>query len=144
MALCGLWHGAGWHYVLWGMLQGLALVVAATWRRYLPSPPPLIGWALTIGFFVGTIVFFRAASLDAAWNVYQGLAAIPTNFHPQGRNTLIAAMFCAIALPPSHEIVRRLTEVPRMQVAAGLAVAACLVLLALGNRENYQFVYFQF
>lgn len=53
-------------------------------------------------------------------------------------------MFCAIVLPPSHEIVRRLTEVPRLQVAACLAVAACLVLVVLGNRENYQFVYFQF
>ena len=144
MALCGLWHGAGWHYVLWGTLQGVAMVIAATWRRYLPSPPPLIGWVLTIGFFIVTAVFFRAPSLDAVWNVYQGLAAIPTNFHPQGRNTLILAMFCAIVLPPSHEIVRRLTEIPRMQVALGLAAAACLVLVALGNRENYQFVYFQF
>jgi len=120
------------------------MVIAATWRRYLLSPPPLIGWVLTIGFFIGTGAFFRAPSLDAVWNVYQGLAAIPTNFHPQGRNTLILAMFCAIVLPPSHEIVRRLTEIPRMQVALGLAAAACLVLVALGNRENYQFVYFQF
>ena len=27
MALCGLWHGAGWTFVLWGTLHGFALVV---------------------------------------------------------------------------------------------------------------------
>jgi D-alanyl-lipoteichoic acid acyltransferase DltB (MBOAT superfamily) len=59
MTLCGLWHGAGWNFVLWGALQGVAMVFAALWSRHLPSPPVLIGWAATILFFVTTLVFFR-------------------------------------------------------------------------------------
>ena len=38
MALCGLWHGAGWNFVLWGTMHGVAIVFALGWRRVLPSP----------------------------------------------------------------------------------------------------------
>ena len=50
MAIGGLWHGAGWTFVIWGTLQGLGLVVALLWVRVLPGPPALIGWALTLAF----------------------------------------------------------------------------------------------
>src|SRR5205807_7183081 len=36
MALCGLWHGAGWNFVVWGTMQGVAIVFAMLWARYLP------------------------------------------------------------------------------------------------------------
>ena len=41
MALCGLWHGASWTFVLWGTLHGCALVVLSLWRRYGPRLPSL-------------------------------------------------------------------------------------------------------
>jgi hypothetical protein len=144
MALCGLWHGAGWHFVLWGTLQGMALVVAAVWRKRLPPVPAVVGWAATVGFFVITGVFFRASSLTDAWHVYQGLAILPEDIHPPGRNTLIAAAVCAVALPPSHEICRFLTEAPKLPVAAALGVAVMVILLVMSDSPNYQFVYFQF
>ena len=50
MALCGLWHGASWTFVLWGVLHGCALVVCALWRRYGPDFPSWLGWALTVLF----------------------------------------------------------------------------------------------
>jgi D-alanyl-lipoteichoic acid acyltransferase DltB (MBOAT superfamily) len=143
MALCGLWHGAGWTYVLWGTLQGVAIVVAAVWRRYLPLVPTLVGWAATVGFFVGTIVFFRAGSLEAVWRIYEGMAGWPTQ-RVSGSLTLLMAMIVAVLLPPSHEICRRLTERPNQLVAAGLAAAMFAVIVLLGGSENYQFVYFQF
>jgi alginate O-acetyltransferase complex protein AlgI len=144
MALCGLWHGAGWHFVAWGTLQGLALVVAAVWRTRMPPVPAVVGWAATIGFFIITIVFFRASSLAEAWNIYQGLAALPHDFHPAGRNALIAAVVCAVVLPPSHEICRRLTEAPGLPVAAALGAAVSVILLIVNDHANLQFLYFQF
>jgi D-alanyl-lipoteichoic acid acyltransferase DltB (MBOAT superfamily) len=144
MALCGLWHGAGWTYVLWGTLQGLGLLFAVGWRRYLPPPPQIVGWMATFSFFVLTAVFFRANSLEAAFNIFSGLATLPDTWHPEGRNVLIAAFICAVVLPPSHVICQRLTEAPSRTVSASLALAAVLALVVIGNRENYQFIYFQF
>jgi hypothetical protein len=54
------------------------------------------------------------------------------------------AAFCVVAFPASHEIVRGLTERPRLPVAAVMAAAVCFILVVMGDRENYQFVYFQF
>jgi alginate O-acetyltransferase complex protein AlgI len=142
MALCGLWHGAGWTFVLWGTLQGVAIVFAAVWSRYLKSPPALTGWAGTIGFFLLTIVLFRAHSLDAAWHVYESLASLPKE--ADGFRTIAVAAFCAIALPPTHVIATRLTERPNGYVPTALAAATILVLLQISKFNNYEFIYFQF
>ncbi len=143
MALCGLWHGAGWNYVLWGTLQGLGLLFAVFWRRYLPSPPAGIGWAATTIYFVLTAVFFRAGSLEAVWRVYAGLATLP-ELHFVGRNSLVIAILCATVLPASHVVAERLSATPRLSVAAALAATAVVVAILMGQRENFQFIYFQF
>ena len=49
---CGLWHGAGWTYVAWGLLHGAGLIVCAAYQslqRPLPSP---VGWLLTMLFVI--------------------------------------------------------------------------------------------
>jgi D-alanyl-lipoteichoic acid acyltransferase DltB (MBOAT superfamily) len=143
MAVCGLWHGAGWNYVLWGTLQGVAMVFAAGWRRYLPSPPMLIGWAATIGFFVLTIVIFRAGSLEAAWRIYEAMMTWPEGSLHR-KDQILLAIFVAVILPPSHEIVRRLMNPPRIAVAAAASAAVVTVLLLLRGQTSYEFIYFQF
>ncbi len=62
MALCGLWHGASWNFVLWGTLQGCAIVFVSFWRRYGLRVPAVAGWALTISFILITDVLFRAGA----------------------------------------------------------------------------------
>lgn len=66
--LCGLWHGAAWHYVLWGIYHGLGLAVCANYRkagapgRWLGkafSRIPVFGWAVTLIFVcLGWLLFF--------------------------------------------------------------------------------------
>src|SRR5687768_16319855 len=70
MALCGLWHGASWTFVLWGTVHGCALVIASLWRRYGRPMPYLAGWALVVAFSLLTAPIFRAGSLDAVWHIY--------------------------------------------------------------------------
>jgi len=67
MALGGLWHGASWTFVLWGLLHGTAL---AMWRKFSGGTAPgsktagAAGWALTmLVVFVGWFLF-RAANWD--------------------------------------------------------------------------------
>jgi alginate O-acetyltransferase complex protein AlgI len=142
MALCGLWHGAGWNFVVWGTLQGIAIVIAVWWARHMPSLPASLGWTGTVGAFLVTIVLFRAGSPAAAINIYEGMTALPTDW--SGVRTIAIAAFCAIALPPSHVIVGYLTKQPSRHAAAVLAVVTLIVLLHIARFSNYEFIYFQF
>jgi alginate O-acetyltransferase complex protein AlgI len=144
MALCGLWHGPSWTYVLWGVLHGSALVVVSLWRRYGRPLPRLAGWALVVAFAVATTPIFRAGSLEAAWHVYQGLAIVPSFDALRVATPIIVAALVAFLLPPSQDIVNWLNERPREVVAAALALVVVGVLIELGDREAYEFVYFQF
>ena len=144
MALCGLWHGASWNFVLWGVLQGLALVFVAQWRRYGPRLPWLAGWALTVSFVFITDVLFRAGSLEATLNVLQGLAVLPRPEQALRAFPIIVAALCAFLLRASQDIVARAMQTPRRTIAAALALAAVAALVVLGDRDSYEFVYFQF
>jgi alginate O-acetyltransferase complex protein AlgI len=143
MSLCGLWHGAGWTYVIWGTVQGVGLIFAAVWRRYLTPPPALVGWAATVAYFMLTVVIFRAPSLTVAWHIFEGLATLP-DVQIAGRKAFALAAFCAIALPPSHEIISRITKWPHPAIAYGLAAVATYCLLEIGQGEPLNFIYFQF
>ena len=144
MALCGLWHGPSWTYVLWGVLHGAGVVTVSLWRRYGRPLPYLVGWALVLAFAIGTTPIFRAPSLEAAWNIYQGLVALP-DWSAVGRALpIIVAGAIAFTFPPSQNIAMWLNERPRQAVAAALALVVVGVLIELGDREAYEFVYFQF
>jgi alginate O-acetyltransferase complex protein AlgI len=144
MVLCGLWHGANWTYILWGALHGCALVLAALWRRHGPRMHWLVGWALTVIFVLLTGVIFRASSLDAALNIFQGLGE-SLNLE-RGKHLLSLAIvpLFAFALPASQDIIAFLTRRPRpwLFVLAGLALF--VILLDLGERNVVGFGYFNF
>ena len=144
MALCGLWHGASWTFVLWGTLHGCALVFVSLWRRYGPPLPSLLGWALTAVFVILTCVIFRAGSLEAAWRIYEGLGHLPEPGKLARAAPIVVAALCAFLLPASQDIVARLMERPRAAIAAALGLVGVAMLVELGDRDTYEFVYFQF
>ena len=144
MALCGLWHGASWTFVLWGTLHGIALVICALWRRYCPRLPSLLGWALTVIFALLTGVIFRAGTLDAAFNIYQGLAVPPDL--AQGRHLLpvVIIVLMAFVLPASQDVIARLTRRPRPWLAALIGFGLLAILVSLGEGNVTGFAYFRF
>jgi D-alanyl-lipoteichoic acid acyltransferase DltB (MBOAT superfamily) len=144
MALCGLWHGANWTFVVWGTLHGGALVICSLWRRYCPKLPMLLGWALTVMLVLLTGVIFRAATLEGAWHLFQGLAIAPEFDRVRQLTPLVAAMLVAFLLPASQDLVALLTRKPRPLLAAFLGIVLLALLIELGDRDVYEFVYFRF
>lgn len=88
MLLGGLWHGAGWTFVVWGGLHGLYLVINHAWQRVWTRP---IGtwWSRTIARSITLLavmiawVFFRAESFEGALHMLQAMANLPSAL--QGR-----------------------------------------------------------
>lgn len=70
--LSGLWHGAGWGFIIWGGLHGAAQVVERLLKGKVSLPKPL-AWALTFLFVNIAWVFFRADNVDQALALLGGL-----------------------------------------------------------------------
>ncbi len=70
----GLWHGASWLFVLWGMLHGGAAVIQRCWQKWSRIRlPEFAGQLLTFLFVVIAWVLFRAENMAQAQGVYRGM-----------------------------------------------------------------------
>lgn len=83
MLASGVWHGAGYGFILWGLLHGLYLVVNHGWNsyrhRFWPAPRHYdrimapVGFVLTFCAVVMAMAFFRAPTIAAGLNVFGGM-----------------------------------------------------------------------
>jgi len=80
-AISGLWHGAAWHFVVWGALHGIYQVIERLlWKR----PADRHGWMWTIITFILvclTWVFFRAESIGDSVLIFKKFAALPAEIY---------------------------------------------------------------
>jgi alginate O-acetyltransferase complex protein AlgI len=86
MLLSGLWHGAGWQFVLWGGMHGVLLTLNQTFRMLsqssssrqilFKSVSTFISTATTFGTVVIAMVFFRAASVSSAADIVASLTGL--------------------------------------------------------------------
>jgi len=84
MLLGGLWHGAGWTFVVWGGLHGLFLAINHVWQRWRPGRDHPqdggrahpAGICLTFLSVVVAWVFFRAESMDSVLRILEGMAGL--------------------------------------------------------------------
>ena len=85
MAISGLWHGAAWHFVLWGLWHGAGMAVHRVWGHFaIPRLPALASgrfWhaasvATTFAFVALGWILFASPSIPVAATVFAGLAGI--------------------------------------------------------------------
>src|SRR5258708_33582140 len=82
MVLGGLWHGANWTFIVWGLLHGVGLAVHKLWVRHRPQVHlprfvgAFVGWAMTYALVCVGWVFFRAPSLSSAGVILGKIAGV--------------------------------------------------------------------
>lgn len=152
MFLGGLWHGAGWTYVLWGGTHGLGIVINHVFRERGGKMPRWLGLCLTFLFVNFAWVLFRAESVAQALTLYSSMLHIGSwqsmvqgglPALPDGRREIIAEILLfllVVFVPNSIEISRSMKNTYKWAVAAGMLLA--LGVLAL-NRDT-AFLYYQF
>ena len=156
MLLGGLWHGAGWTFVVWGALHGLGLAVERTWQERreaagrVPSPRPLVRVArvvLTFHFVCLGWVFFRATDFGRAFDLLGRLAHGWGEAHTFTGGALLALVVgLAIQYVP-RDALPRLARAFAAWPALAQGVAAAAVVMAidtLGSQGVAPFIYFQF
>lgn len=85
MLLGGIWHGAGWTYMLWGAMHGAMIVINHFWQRAWRGPPVprWAGWAITFLAVMLAWVPFRSPDLETTGRMYAaliGMGGLPEGF----------------------------------------------------------------
>ncbi len=154
MLLGGLWHGASWTFVVWGLLHGVGLAAQRARDDIFGPPKGRAPWPLraaygllTFHFVCFAWVFFRAPSFAKAAEVLRQIAA-GTTFHPNLPPKLLAVMALGVAthlLP--HDWLQamkgRFVALPFPAQGAALFAAAVAV-HEMTEAIALPFVYFQF
>ena len=171
--IAGIWHGAGWTFVVFGLIHGLALAVDHGWKvlnlRSLPYP---VGWALTMGVVISGLVVFRAPDLSTAATILAAMWGLPQALPEIGQAgrvvadfapaVLMIAVFAAIVLlaPNTQQIMDRhwmSTDLKpedsadrepilswRPSLGWSVATAALLTLAIASIGSESSFLYYQF
>lgn len=69
----GIWHGAGWTFVVWGCMHGFIMMCEKFYQSHFPKMNKVLAWILTFSFLNMTLVFFRATSMEHAFKMFRGL-----------------------------------------------------------------------
>ena len=158
MLLGGLWHGAAWHFVVWGGLHGVYLVIGH-WKRSLrergvlaEAPTGLWVSALQVlsSFTLVCVawVFFRADSVGSALTMLGRLVTFASGTTELITGPVLLAIGVGLAtqfLP--HAPAERIKAAVSQLRPIPMGVAAALILFAittLGPRGVAPFIYFQF
>ncbi len=144
MGLCGLWHGAGWTYVVWGLYHGAGLVVCRGWEARGRTLPKLVAWGLTLVFVMFGWVLFRAADFSAVVTMLTGLAGLGSAaVAVEGATLLVpAALVSLVGVSPQAMVERWLKPHPVFAVATAAVFVYCV--LVVGKGQPVSFIYFQF
>lgn len=76
MTIAGIWHGAAWTYIVYGILHGIAIVIHYYWKKSKRKLPHFWGWFLTFNFVNLSFIIFRANSLTEAFQVMKGMIGL--------------------------------------------------------------------
>ena len=145
MGLCGLWHGAGWTFVLWGFGHGLGLLVCRMWQRYGPPMRTLAAWAVTISYVILLFVLFRAPDLATAESMFAGLigrGGLGSIWPAATAVPILIAGALALIKVPSYELAMRLR--PSWPAAVLFVALSVFCVLEVGEGQPTSFIYFQF
>lgn len=158
MVIGGLWHGPTWNFVLWGALHGAALALCRAWQAWRKNRQ-WSGWLSrslatfwTVQFVCFCWVFFRAASLENAMEVFRQIASLGlgssgwSTANLNGTILLIAGIALAGHSAPKQWLDWSETQFGRVPA---LGQAVLLILLALSIKYvaatgTAPFVYTQF
>jgi alginate O-acetyltransferase complex protein AlgI len=167
MALGGLWHGADWHYVVWGLFHGTGLVLTKDWLDFVERTPWLnklrterwwhwSGVSFTFLFLIFACIIFRAEDVPKALHVMSRMFTLAPSAE-------LTAKFMVSTLPVTltayviYLIIAKQAEngVPALapirawwhnSIPVRVAAYACLsvVILGFAPEEVAPFIYFQF
>jgi D-alanyl-lipoteichoic acid acyltransferase DltB (MBOAT superfamily) len=165
MTIAGLWHGAAWTFVIFGVLHGGAIVIHHNWKKRKIKLPKWLAWFITFNFVSICFTMFRATSVESALKVYKGMLGLSGFVMPKGliststlrswdikygsymtndENLILALIiigfFIVLRFKNSNELLDSFTE----SKTKAFMTAGMFVLCIFGLNRLTEFIYFNF
>jgi len=156
--LCGLWHGAGWNFLIWGMLHGIVLGIESLWlTKAMKKWWSPLQHVYLLFVVMSTWVFFRSPHLNDAFGYLKALAGLSNSsdlyfdVYSYVNGAFVMALIAGMiaSMPVSQSISEYLQRgkyhrlIPIAEVA-GLAIIMAISFSALSGSTFKPFLYQQF
>ena len=148
MFLAGLWHGAAWTFVVWGLVHGAFLAGHAVFRRVGLTPSSAaLNRLITFALVCAAFVIFRSPGLAVAGDILSSMVGLH-GLDPAARidallplkfTLLLGALLLFVNLAPNTWQIRLRPRVWQGGLA-GVAAAAAIITIS----QPHPFIYFQF
>lgn len=152
----GFWHGAGWTFVVWGVVNGFFVCTASWMKRKGKKFPAPAAYLLTAVGVVCARVLFVANSFTDAWNVYRGMfnfGSLGSSLYETARLCwgyvkangmcsilLVIGLLICWCLPNSKQMQETFKPDWKRCVFAAILLICCIMKM----NQVVQFLYFQF
>lgn len=159
MFLGGLWHGAGWTFIFWGILHGIFISINHLWRRTNIKLSQGISWLLTFNAVNIAWIFFRAENFDSAIKIIKALFDFNNFYLPHSNSiakffpafqqeTMQLPLKCFIMIVICMLLSAYRFKVEKIEKSnvyvSSLITASMLIYCILNFSKVTQFLYFQF
>jgi D-alanyl-lipoteichoic acid acyltransferase DltB (MBOAT superfamily) len=145
----GLWHGANWKYLVWGLVHGCLIILYLTFKRHklLLGRYAFINWLVTFNLVCLAWVFFRAETVADAWYILGRICSIRNLTYTAG--ALMSGrevVFCMAIIGALLAGERYLRDFRDFSLIKRTSLAATLLVICyfFGIFNEAQFIYFQF
>jgi len=153
MALGGLWHGANWTFVIWGLFHGVGVAITHTIRRLTGSARTLPSWLgvlITFHFVTLLWIFFRAPSARVATAMLHdvvrggGWAGVKDVATANLFIIVLIAGFFALHRFDDHRRVKAAVRAVRPEIVWPVLIALWIVAITISQGSSAKFIYFDF
>lgn len=152
----GFWHGAGWTFVVWGLVNGIFVCTASWMKRKNLKFPFWLAFPLTALGVVLARVLFVSNTFSDAWHVYRGLVNVSSlgadfstmlssvwhfiSIHRSSGLRLVIGIIICWFLPSSKTMTEKFKVNIWTAIYAGILMLLCITQM----NKVVQFLYFQF
>ncbi len=149
MLLGGLWHGAGWNFLIWGIWHGAALCCGRLYRlAFGEIRSKSLGWLVTMFVVFTGWFFFRAGD----YSTWRGMLGSLHNLAWMRVHTAMLQIVCLSALPLAllecaewfHGQDQLTVAKANRFVVVAIEAFLAIMILAVSHRTAVPFIYFQF
>ncbi len=134
----GIWHGANWTFIVWGVMHGVANCLNRVFRKQWDKIPEIIRWIFTFAFVNIAWVFFRADSVGQAFEMLERLAEGSLSVSSQFINQISIPEYKFLMMIPGLKVI--FTNYPII-IAVLLVMVGLVGVMKFKNCNDIKFEY---